>query len=476
MFVLARFDDVRDALANWQVFSSAHGVTLNDQMNTALRDGLLCSDPPRHDVLRKIIERPLTPRAMSELRERITAEAESHVERLVARGSFDAATDLAHHLPVTIVSELVGLPDEGRERMLDWAPANFDCFGPMNERTQTAFKIVGEMVEYAFTQCVPGKLKPGGWAAMIWEAADRGEIAKETCPFLMNDYMGPSLDTTIFATANAIWLFAQHPDQWDLIRQNPALIPQAINEIVRIETPIQGFSRYVAQDTTVGGVALPQGSRAIVLYASANRDERKWGDPDTSTSCATLPPNTSPSASASTPASAITWRASKCARSSRRSRSASGASSWAPPSAASTTFCAAFQVRGDGALTCRPALTIASCRGATCGRPSRRRRQPGWPQGPRLHATSENCGLATAAAGRCPAAIIFHRATSSCIRATSNSGVFASLMLKPKPATRCRSSGSFSALSTSRLSRVTTSAGMPVGPVSANQPSMTRPG
>jgi cytochrome P450 len=280
MFALARFNDVRDALANWQVFSSAQGVTMNDKMNETLRDGLLCSDPPRHDVLRKIIERPLTPRALSELRERITTQAEAHVERLIARGTFDAATDLAHYLPITIVSELVGLPDEGRERMLEWAPANFDCFGPMNERTRSAFKIVGEMVDYAFTQCVPGKLKPGGWAAMIWEAADRGEISPETCPFLMNDYMGPSLDTTIFATANALWLFAQHPDQWDLIRANPALIPQAINEIVRIETPIQGFSRHVTEDTNVDGIDLPKGSRAIVLYASANRDERKWGDPE----------------------------------------------------------------------------------------------------------------------------------------------------------------------------------------------------
>ena len=238
LYVLARYKDVHDALGNWQAFSSAHGVCMNDTMNQALREGLLCSDPPRHNVLRKIIEAPLTPRALSELRERITSEAEAHVERLVTRGTFDAATDLAHHLPVTIVSELVGLPDEGRERMLEWAPANFDCFGPMNERTEKALKVVGEMVDYAFTQCVPGKLKPGGWAAKIWEAADRGEIAKETCPFLMNDYMGPSLDTTIFATASAIMLFAQHPDQWDLIRNNPALIPQAINEVVRLETPI----------------------------------------------------------------------------------------------------------------------------------------------------------------------------------------------------------------------------------------------
>jgi cytochrome P450 len=280
LYVLPRYDGVRAALGNWQVFSSAHGVSMNDTMNEALRDGLLCSDPPRHNVLRKIIEKPLTPRALSDLRERITTEAEALVERLVARGSFDAATELAQYLPVTIVSELVGLPEDGRERMLDWAPANFDCFGPMNPRTTKALTVVGEMVNYAFTQCVPGKLKPGGWASMIWEAADRGEIAKETCPFLMNDYMGPSLDTTIFAIANAIMLFAQHPDQWELIRQNPGFIPQAINEIVRLETPIQHFSRYVTEQADVDGATVPQGARVIVLYASANRDERKWSDPD----------------------------------------------------------------------------------------------------------------------------------------------------------------------------------------------------
>ena len=151
--------EVRAALENWQVFSSAGGVTMNDEMNSKLRGGLLCSDPPTHDVLRKVIERPLTPKAVSALRERVTREAEALVDRLVAKGTFDVATELAPHLPVSIVSELVGLPADGRERMLDWAPANFDCFGPINERTKAAFPIVGEMVHYAFTQCVPGKLK-----------------------------------------------------------------------------------------------------------------------------------------------------------------------------------------------------------------------------------------------------------------------------------------------------------------------------
>lgn len=280
MFVLTRFADVRAALANPAVFSSAGGVTMNQEMNDKLRGGLLCSDSPQHDVLRKIIERPVTMKALAELRQRVSDEAEVVVERLVAQREFDVATELAQHLPVTIVSELVGLPEEGRERMLQWAPANFDCFGPINERTTAAFPIVGEMVNYAFTQCVPGKLKPGGWAQMIWDAADRGEIDASICPFLMNDYMGPSLDTTIFATTSAIWLFARHPEQWRQVCANPALIPAAINEVVRIESPIQTFSRYVAQDHVIDGVTLPAGSRAIVAFGSANRDERKWGDPE----------------------------------------------------------------------------------------------------------------------------------------------------------------------------------------------------
>jgi cytochrome P450 len=280
MFALTRYDDVKAALANWEVFSSAGGVTMNDEMNGKLRGGLLCSDPPHHNVLRRIIEKPLTPKAVGALRQRITDEAEALADRLVARGTFDAARELAQYLPVTIVAELVGLPAEGRERMLDWAPANFDCFGPINDRTKTAFPIVGEMVQYAFTQCVPGKLMPGGWAQMIWDAADRGEIDASICPFLMNDYMGPSLDTTIFATTSAIWLFANHPAQWDMVRQNPSLVPAAVNEVIRLESPIQTFSRHVARDHEVGDVTLPAGSRAIVAFGSANRDERKWVNAD----------------------------------------------------------------------------------------------------------------------------------------------------------------------------------------------------
>jgi cytochrome P450 len=281
MYVFSRYDDVKNALANPEVFSSASGVTMNDRMNETLSGGLLCSDSPRHDVLRKVIEKPLLPKQLNALRNTIVEEAEAHVERLVGKKNFDAATDLAQYLPLSVVSNLVGLPEAGRERMLDWAPANFDCFGPeSSQRTQSAFPIVQEMVKYAFEECTPEKLKPGSWAAQIWEAANRGEISHEDCPHMMNDYLGPALDTTIFATGSAIWLFSQNPEQWDKIRENPTLIPNAINEVIRIESPIQGFSRVTTQDYELDGHVVPENSRVIVLYGSANRDERVWDDPN----------------------------------------------------------------------------------------------------------------------------------------------------------------------------------------------------
>ncbi len=279
MHVLARFKNVQQAMRDWQTFSSAQGVMMNQRMNDTLRGIVLCSDDPEHQALRRVIAKPITPLAIKAYQDLITSEAEALVERLVARRHFDAAKDLAQYLPVTIVSNLVGLPEDGRERMLEWAAANFECFGPINDRTTKAFGIVEEMVDYAFTQCTRDKLKPEGWARAIWDAADRGEIPLDRPPLMMNDYMGPSLDTTIFTTSSAVWLFAQHPEQWDALREDPTLIPNAINEVVRLESPLQGFSRVCTADVDVDGMVVPGGSRVLMLWGSANRDERKWADP-----------------------------------------------------------------------------------------------------------------------------------------------------------------------------------------------------
>ena len=167
---------------------------MNDHMNQVLRGNTLCSDGEDHNRLRRVIMKPLTPSALNSLQERVTAEADELVQRLVSQGSC-ATRDLAAHLPISVVSNEVGLAEEGRERMLVWADKMFDCFGPEDDRTRQAWPVLDEMMRYATTQAVRGKVKPGSWAEAVLDAADRDEVDRSLCPVLMIDYMGPSLDT-----------------------------------------------------------------------------------------------------------------------------------------------------------------------------------------------------------------------------------------------------------------------------------------
>jgi cytochrome P450 len=279
MFALTRYDSVLKALQDPSSFPSSLGVMMNDHMNQVLRGNTLCSDGEQHSRLRRIIMKPLTPSGLKSLQDRVTVEADELIERLVSQGSFCATRDLAAYLPISVVSNEVGLAEEGRERMLVWADKMFDCFGPDNDRTREALPVLEEMMHYATTQAVRGKVRPGSWADAILDAADRGEIERSLCPVLMIDYMGPSLDTTIFGISSGVWLFANHPEEWDKVRESPSLIPNAVNEILRLEASIQGFSRYVASDYDLDGITLPAESRAIVFYGAANRDGRKFLDP-----------------------------------------------------------------------------------------------------------------------------------------------------------------------------------------------------
>uniref|UniRef100_UPI001B3431C6 cytochrome P450 n=1 Tax=Streptomyces sp. GESEQ-35 TaxID=2812657 RepID=UPI001B3431C6 len=210
---------------------------------------------------------------------RIEAEADRVVAELVGRGRFEVVTELAEHLPMTVVSDLVGLPDHGRTKMLEWAAAIWDTQGPADDRAAAAMPAVEEFLAFAANDAVPGKLRPDGWAAHLYQAAERGEIPLDKCPMMMLDYVTPSLDTTILAITNAVALFAANPDQWDLLRKDRSLIPHAINESLRVESPVPQFSRVLTEDHEIGGVSLAAGSRVALLYGSANRDERQYPDP-----------------------------------------------------------------------------------------------------------------------------------------------------------------------------------------------------
>lgn len=278
-YALSRYADVRDALMDWRTFSSARSVFVDDTVNAQLEGITLCSDPPDHTTMRAVLGRPLRPDRMRDIAPTIHEEADRVVTELVAKGRFDAATELAEHLPMAVVSKLVGLGETHRARMLEWAAAIWDVQGPPNERFREAMPLVEEFLGFAHTEAVPGRIDPDGWAAHLYQAADAGELPRDKCPVMMLDYVTPSLDTTILGITSVIALFAQHPDEWTRLRADRSLIPHAINEALRLETPVPQFTRVLTEDHEIDGVPLPAGSRVALLYASANRDERKYPDP-----------------------------------------------------------------------------------------------------------------------------------------------------------------------------------------------------
>lgn len=279
-YVVTRYDGVREVLQDWETFSSAHGVGLNDRANAMSGRGILTTDPPLHDTRRRVLNAQLVPREVANHVHVLAREAERRVSAVVARGTFDAVADLAHPYSVQVVADLCGLPEEGREHLVERASAAFDTFGPDNERCRAAWQGFGELFDYAVNVATPDRLMPGTWGAEIYEAGARGEVEMAACPGLMLAYVWAGMDTTVNALSAAVSLFADHPDQWDLLRADRSLLASATNEVLRIEPPVQRFTRFTTHATELDGVGLPVGARVVVLFGSANRDERRFPEPD----------------------------------------------------------------------------------------------------------------------------------------------------------------------------------------------------
>ena len=277
---MARYETVRDALRNHQAFSSAQGVAVDDARARKGVGNLLASDPPEHDRLRKVIMAPLSPTAVSAMRAEVSATAQKVVDGLVDKGSFEVVTEFAQALPLSIVSYMVGLPEEGRENMLKWASATFDALGPDNERSRLAQPLVDEMRSYAVDVAKRGKVKAGGWADRLLDLAESGEVEAERVPSLLRDFVGPALDTTILGASTLFYHLARNPDQWALLREKPELLRNAISEALRLDSPVRGMTRVATRDMEFEEYILPEGSRVLMLFGSANRDERKWSQPD----------------------------------------------------------------------------------------------------------------------------------------------------------------------------------------------------
>jgi len=279
-YALTQHADVRQALRDDTLFISSKGVAADEFGCNFLQGNTVASDGERHIALRQAMAPPLLPGALGQIECSVANAANLHIDSLLKCDSFDAITDLARHLPLTIVRELVGLPDFGQERMLKWAGAAFDVLGIQNKRGEQALDAIAEMREFIYKTDTRDALKPGSWTDRIHDLVDNGLLPCEHAPFAIRDYINPSLDTTISATGELIYQLGSNPLQWALLKRKPELLDGAVNEAVRLSTPIRSFCRHASRDTEIKGIKIPKGSRVMLLFASANRDELVFDQPD----------------------------------------------------------------------------------------------------------------------------------------------------------------------------------------------------
>jgi cytochrome P450 len=123
------------------------------------------------------------------------------------------------------------------------------------------------------------RVKPGSWAAGVFDAVDRGEIGRVEARMMIADFLAPSLDTTVHSISHMLWLLGRNPDAWQRLRREPELVPAAVVEAVRIASPVRCFTRRISRDVELGGVQLRAGDRVALLFAAANMDERRFPDP-----------------------------------------------------------------------------------------------------------------------------------------------------------------------------------------------------
>jgi cytochrome P450 len=281
---LGRYEQVHAALVDWQQFQSAAGVGLsNFRTEKPWRPPslLLEADPPRHDAPRRVLTKVLGPRALRSLRDRWTADADVLVDQVLAASTeFDAVPALAEAFPLRVFPDAVGLGPDGREHLLPYGDHAFNAFGPSNDLVAKGAPRVAELSGWVGQQCAREALSDDGFGAAIWAAADRGEITPQQAPLVVRSLLTAGVDTTVHALSAVLYAFATNPDQWVRLVADPSLARVAFDEAVRWESPVQTFFRTTTTDVRIGDALVPEGHKVLMFLAAANRDPRRWADPD----------------------------------------------------------------------------------------------------------------------------------------------------------------------------------------------------
>ena len=291
VWAVARYQAVRDTLENWQDFSSAAGVGLanfRDEKPWRPPSLLLEADPPHHDAPRAVLQRILGARRVRAFEDQWAATADQLVDCLIAHGErdddaaivLDAVPTIAEAFPLSVFPDAVGLGEDGRENLLPYGNFAFNAFGPKNRLVTEDEERIGPAVDWVGRQCPREALTVPGLGADIWAASDTADITEAQAPLIVRSVLTAGVDTTVYGIAATLSHLAAAPEQYARLRAEPELAAAAVEEALRLESPVQTFFRTTTRDVRIGDHVVPEGSKVLMFLGAANRDPRRWENPD----------------------------------------------------------------------------------------------------------------------------------------------------------------------------------------------------
>ncbi|WP_445154525.1 cytochrome P450 [Arthrobacter sp. Hor0625] len=275
-----RYDDVQRVLSDHAAFSSRMRPDEPSESGHLFESSLITTDPPRHRQLRSLVTQAFTPKAVDALAPRIARLAEDLLDGIAARGSADLIEELAYPLPVIVISELLGVPAEDRDRFKQWSDVivSQTRTGAPSAEHEAANR---EMTEYFLALIEQRRSRPGTDLVSGLLAADI-DGQKLSVPELLGFcslLLVAGNETTTNLIGNAVLCFTEVPGTLERLRRDPALLPPAIEEVLRYRSPVQSMYRITVAATELGGVRIPAGAPMVAWIGSANRDERQFPRP-----------------------------------------------------------------------------------------------------------------------------------------------------------------------------------------------------
>jgi cytochrome P450 len=249
-----------------------------------IRNGMLDREPPDHTRLRQLVARAFTPRMVERLRDRVQATSDRLVDAVADAGGGDLIAEVAEPLSVAVISELLGVPEPERPLLRPWSAQICGMYevNPTEEAGRVASRAATEFSEYLRGLSRERRARPADdLITALAQVVDGGDQLTEdeligTVVLLLN----AGHEATVNATGIGWWQLFRHPDQLARLRAEPGLLPRAVDELLRFDTPLQLFERWVLEDVELHGVRVPKGAELGLLFGSANRDPAVFPEPD----------------------------------------------------------------------------------------------------------------------------------------------------------------------------------------------------